>query len=242
LVDANLAIIGFEDTRDVTAIASVTEKTDDAIVARADRGISTPGDLAGRRIAYLPGTSSHVFLRQFQRSQGLDLSGAELIPLAPPAMQAALINGDVDAISVWQPFRFNAVTSLGSRAIQFENGGVYRARVYLTARKSALAPRADAYRRVLRALIQAEDYARTNREATITFLAEAMGVDRAALAESWDQYILRVGGLGSSNHLEVIGHDMTTLDTEYLGRTIPDYSRFWSPEVLQSVDAERANQ
>ena len=236
LVDANLAFLGFEGARGVTVLASIMSKTDDAIVARADRGIRRPQDLAGRRIAYLPGTSSNVLLRRFQTHHRIDLSRATLVSMSPPAMQAAIINGDVDAISVWQPFRFNAMANLGAGGVQFDNGGVYRGRVYIVARAADASARADSYRRVLGALSDAAAYARANPDAAIDFLARELGVERTALARAWDEYELDVSpSPDTAAHLTAIGRDIVALEPEFSSRAVPDYSAFWSAELQRQL-------
>ena len=232
LVDANLAFLGFEGTRGVTTIGTVMTKTDDAIVARADRGIRKPADLAGRRIAYLPGTSSNALLRLYQQRHSIDLSRATLTPLSPPAMQAALVNGDVDAISAWQPFRFNAAKTLGAKAVTFNNDGAYKARIYLAVRGADVAAKSDAYERVLAALRDAVAHARANPDETINYLAGELGVEAAALRSSWGEYELGVAAApDTAAHLTQIARAMVALEPEYRGRRLPDYSSFWSAPV-----------
>ena len=236
LVDANLAFIGFEGQRGVVAIASVMEKTDDAIVARADRNIRQPTDLTGRRVAYLPGTSSHVFLLRFAEKNKLDLSKVQLIAMSPPAMQAALTTGAVDAITVWQPFRSNAMATLGKAGMQFDNGGIYRARVLLTARNDRLKTRSEAARRVLDSLDEAASFARTNPNKAIPILAKQLGVNEKSLAGSWSEYNLAVTFPSDlSFSLGEIGKQVVQTEPKFRSRPVPDYAAFWEPLASASV-------
>ncbi|WP_165475081.1 ABC transporter substrate-binding protein [Legionella yabuuchiae] len=240
LVDANLAFIGFEGLQGVTAIASVMEKTDDSIIARTDRGIHTPADLRGRRIGYLPGTSSNMLLRRFAEANNIDLSEATLVALSPPAMQTALINGDVDAISVWQPYGFNVLSKLGNDGIRFPNRGVYYANVFMVARANALAERTQAFQRVLQALIDAEAYVAKNPKESITFLSGAIGVDREDLRRAWGEYNMRVRlDTNADNSLTNLAHVIVDSGPKFSGRDLPIYEGAVTPDILVRVDAKR---
>jgi NMT1/THI5 like len=65
IVETNIALVKFQEGADIKVITSITEKYDDAIVARRDRGISKPKDLEGKMLAILPGTISHRFADLF---------------------------------------------------------------------------------------------------------------------------------------------------------------------------------
>ncbi|AOB33661.1 hypothetical protein AKI39_12155 [Bordetella sp. H567] len=87
------------------------------MVGRRSAGIQGIADLRGKRVAYTPATSSEYFLRVMLRSAGLDLGDVTPIKLEPEAMPPALVQGQADAMAMWEPHPQNAIDLLGKDAI-----------------------------------------------------------------------------------------------------------------------------
>lgn len=240
IVDTNIAFAGFQDDFSVRVVACVQEQTGDGVVARADRGIAHPADLRGRRIGYLPGTTSHVFLYRFLEKHGIAMNDVALLAMAPGAMQSAVVRGDVDAVSVFQPFRYNAAQQLGSDAIEFTDPDVYTAHALLAAQNAVLDVRGDDVRAVLQALIDAERYAADNVSAAQEILAGAVGFAPAALSALWPEFNLRVV-LDRSALTTVRAHGdwIRATDEAFAGNSVPDYEAYFRPDLLAAVDADR---
>lgn len=97
------------------------------IVARKSAGIETLADLKGKRIATIPNTSSAFFLHNMLKSVGLSEADIEIVRIIPLSdMPKALVNGDVDAVTIWEPEIENAAHAIGDDAIEFDGDGVYR--------------------------------------------------------------------------------------------------------------------
>jgi len=90
-------------------IIATIEKTEklNGIVARKDRGISTFGDLEGKKIGVTFGTGGEFFLDIFLTTSGISRNDIEYINLKPEKMFDALMNGEVDAVSSWNPHLLN---------------------------------------------------------------------------------------------------------------------------------------
>lgn len=72
------------------------------IAARND--ITSIADLAGRKIGLPRGTGAEGYVLGVLAQAGLSESDVELVNVKPPELPTALLNGDVDAISVWEPW------------------------------------------------------------------------------------------------------------------------------------------
>lgn len=97
------------------------------IVGRKSAGISTPADLKGKRIATSVQSSSGYFLYRMLAREGLTFADVTVKDVMPyKAMVHALKNGEVDAISIWEPHGENAMRALGTDAIELPGNGVYR--------------------------------------------------------------------------------------------------------------------
>ena len=96
------------------------------IVAKRSAGISKLADLKGKRVVVPRDTSANYFLVAMLRTAGLQESDVTLVSAPATEMAAALVKGQADAISMWEPESENAVHALGSDAIMFQDNKVYR--------------------------------------------------------------------------------------------------------------------
>ena len=187
VLDVNVAALGFR-ADEVVTLAVLMRKGDDGLVARRDRGINGPADLAGKTIGRLTGTTSHVYLDQLLEQAGVNPSGVTFRTMAPPAMQAALARGDIDAASLWEPFRLNAATALGRNALNIDGGALYNANVLLIRRRPAPAAASAQEVRVVRALARAAAFARANPAEAQAIVAPRLGLPVATTASIWRFY------------------------------------------------------
>src|SRR5690606_19202803 len=109
------------------------------IVARKSAGIDSIEDLEGKRVAMFANTSAAVFLSDVLRTAGLTENDVTISSLTAPASADALINGEVDAISIWEPESERAAKALGDDAVTFRPEGAYREIYSLNAKAGDLA-------------------------------------------------------------------------------------------------------
>lgn len=88
------------------------------IVTRKDAGIATLEDLNGRKIGTPLGTSANYFASTVLTHTGAD---AELVQVAPSAMVTAATQGNVDAVSIFQPYQTQVIEALGDNAVILED-------------------------------------------------------------------------------------------------------------------------
>jgi len=90
------------------------------LVARKQSGITSLADLNGKRIGTPLGTSGAYFASKVIEESGTD---AELVQVAPPAIVTAATRGDVDAVSIFQPYQAQTIAALGADAVVLEPPG-----------------------------------------------------------------------------------------------------------------------
>ena len=204
----NAALSGSSEFR-VIAVSQI--KRDDGLVVSQRRGITTPSAIKGKSIGYVPGTTSDVFLSRYLGSIGLTKKDIKLVPSTPPALQAAMISGDLDGASIWQPFRSNILAS----AIDFQefrNTGQYVGTVFVVVRAETIANRRPALEKLIAALQDAAQYAKSEPENAKGIVAKQMGMPVTTLAGFWGDYDLVVAapGTGTSAILQAYA----ALDTD----------------------------
>lgn len=95
-----------------------------AIVGRADRDIKAgdPRTLAGKKIAYLKGSTNDVYLREFLKRYGVDIGRVELVNVQVENMPITIVQGQVDAVVPWEPYSAQAIRELGRNAVSVSRG------------------------------------------------------------------------------------------------------------------------
>ena len=96
------------------------------IVAKRSAGISKLADLKGKRIVTPRTTSAHYHMVALLRTAGVQESDVTVVSAPATQMAAAVVKGDADAISMWEPESENTVAALGNDAITFQDNKVYR--------------------------------------------------------------------------------------------------------------------
>lgn len=156
------------------------------IVARKDSGIQTPSDLKGKRIGYCADTVTDYFLYAFLLIENISPDEITAVDIAPSRQVEALLNGDVDAVSVIQRYAFQATTRLGANAVSWPSQSNLHYH-WVLATKEGTARSAEPLKRLLNALLKAETFVQSNAAETKSILARKWGYDPAVVQASWTQ-------------------------------------------------------
>lgn len=240
LVDSNIAFVNFIAGNDIKVLAAIEEKNDDSLLYRKDRKINSIADLKGKKIAYLPATTSHIYLERFLSKNNIPFNKIKAVSLLPAAMIPALIKGDVDAISIWQPFIYNAQQQLGDKAGEFSDKEAYTSYALLASKSANVSKYTTEYQAILKALIKAEDFVKSQPKEAISLLAKAIPLDEKTLTVIWDKYKLQVGlTKGILSLLKEEGTWISKSQRAFKGKAVPDYAKTIDTSVLKAVAPDR---
>ena len=175
---------------DLRVILNITEGLY-RVVARRSAGIASMRDLAGKRVATIPTTSSGYFFNQMLAREGLsfeDITPVSIMPL--DQMAVALQRGDVDAVVIWEPYSEQAVRALGDDAIEFDGRGVYRELFNLNTTAANLADPEKRAKIVLfvRAVMDAAAEIRERPAAAQALVVERGSFDPGDVADAWKHH------------------------------------------------------
>ncbi len=126
------------------------------ILARGDRGIETPADLRGKRIAVHRGLAMHWFLDRFLARNGLTEQDVQPVFLHLARQPAALAAGEVDALVSREPFLRQGREALGANHRLLEAPGLMIKRFVLITHQGLVDADGGRLSRLLRALVRAE--------------------------------------------------------------------------------------
>lgn len=166
---------------------------DNAVVARRDRNIAAPRDLTDKRIGVSFGTSGEYFLWAFLVRHGLAPESATLVDLLPNQIVAALATGSIDATATWSPVLADAQAALGQNAVLFTELDAYRLDFLLVGGSGFLQAHPQVAEKLLRAMLQAEQYQRAQPQAALELVARRLKVDVRALPPDWADFNFKVG-------------------------------------------------
>jgi len=163
-----------------------------AVIARRGAGIARPGDLAGKRIGVTPATSGDFFLDTFLLRHQVDRSGIGLVGLKPEEMGEAMARGEVDAVSTWNPTNLQLQRRFGGAVQAFYEEALYAETSVIVGRRGFGQQRPETSRRVLRALLRAEQFFQDHPEEAKRTVALALHDDGGLLDELLRQFDFKV--------------------------------------------------
>ncbi|MDR7296642.1 NitT/TauT family transport system substrate-binding protein [Pelomonas aquatica] len=211
-----------------------TSSKDTMMVARQDRGIRTPADLAGKRIGVVRGTSAHYFTNVFLLVNGVARDSVTLVFLDPARGAEPLLRGEVDAAALYRPVGPQAVEQLGAKGLVLPTLRSYTVTVNLVAQPGLSQ---DTLLRLLKAV-----------QRSIALLNSEPARAHARLATLWKQDAKAVG-VQLEGYEFRLGLDQTllsTLEAESRWATreglvgdagAPDYLELMRIEPMRALDA-----
>ncbi len=161
---------------------------ENSIVARKDRGITTPAQMRGKVVGVIPGTTSEFLLDEFLIMHGIPRPAITVVDLKPDETVDALVTARVDAVSSWGHYTANLLKTLGDNGVRFYGEETYRMYWNVVATRDFVAGHNDAIRRVVKALDRANSYMTNNDDAAQRVAMESFGLDSAQLKELWTDY------------------------------------------------------
>lgn len=214
-----LMIARAEENIPVRAVYSVFSQGPHAFYVRADSSIESVKDVAGRRIATSPFTSSNLFLPLLLELHGVDQKGIELIKSDPGTLSPMLLNGRTDVVISWvtdyERYSDNARSAgITLRMIPWHDAGLESYATSLIASERFLEQRPDVARRFIRAYAKAIEYTWANPAAAAAAVnAMVPEVDRD-MAERTIRVIRPLVYNPTS-----AAHGVGAFDPEYLAKT-----------------------
>lgn len=173
------------DHADLRAIGSIARSLTDEIIARKDRGIRTPADLKGRKVGVAARTKGEFFLARFLILNGMDYQDIKVVHLEPGRTVEALSQGAIDAASIWEPFVSEIQKRLGDTAVSWPAQSELAFYYLLIGRDGWVTEHPKTVKLFLKAMVQAEEFTRTNPREAQQFVAQRFGYDMPFVQAIW---------------------------------------------------------
>ena len=196
--------------------AASSPAVQNSILVPQDSSLRAVADLKGRTVAFGKGSSSHNFVVQALKKNGLAYSDIRPAFLNPADAVAAFASGSVDAWSVWDPYFAIAGLKHGARSLVTTADGLNSNSFYLAGTDFAQA-RPAVLEAAVDELSTVANWAAGNRDELARLGAQATKVDLAAQKRATDRYAMEVRALSEA----VIAQQQDIADTFFDLKLIP---------------------
>lgn len=191
---------------DIAIVASIFSADEARIVARRDRGIARPADLAGKTVGVTFGTAGEYFLWAYLIRLELSPALVTFVNIAPDRIPEALAAGTVDAVATWQPIVLKAQAALDAgNSVSFSGDGSYVETHVVVGQRENLSKRPQAMAKLVRALLKAEQFNRSHPEQALGLVAGRLNLEAKELAPYWKDFTFGV---------ELLQSQLLTLEDE----------------------------
>lgn len=218
-----------------------TSPSDAKLIVHKDSGIDRPSQLVGRRVGVAVGTSGQFFLDSMLMMHGVEPRQLQVVNLQPEDMSRALASGQVQALSVWEPFAWRTVKEMkgGSRVLQAS--GIYNVTFNLVIQRRMAGARDADLMALLRAVERAERFIRQQPQRAQRIMMDRLSGDQAFVDWVWPGLQFRLG-LDQSLIKTLESEARWALREGHVnGKQIPNYLGFMHVTPLKLVLPEASN-
>ncbi|MBI5440699.1 MAG: NrtA/SsuA/CpmA family ABC transporter substrate-binding protein [Deltaproteobacteria bacterium] len=207
------------------------------IIGRKDRGVAAPGDLRGKRVGVVPGTTAEFFLDMYLAVSHVDRKGLRVVELAPDKIVDALLKGQVDAVSTWAPQTTILRDKLGANGVALNEPGLYRMTWNVTVAKDLPGRDPELIARFLRAIAKANRFIAEEPAEARVLTAKNTGMEAAALEKEWGDY-RPMTVLDQNLILYLEDQTRWMLKKENGANKVPNFLEYVHTEGLKAVSPE----
>ncbi|WP_341677485.1 ABC transporter substrate-binding protein [Niveibacterium sp. SC-1] len=220
------------ERNDFAIVTTIATSTDDVkVVSR--KSVSRPEQLVGRRVGMVAGTTSQYFLDIFLLSTGVNPEQLSSVPLQPETALEALRSGQVDAVSLVEPFALQARALIDGNILS--ERGTYAETFNLVARQTVIGARAEQLRAVLRALSRAQALVEEKPAEAKAVMQRHLQIEPAVIEQMWPGFSFRLS-LEQSLLTTMEGEARWAIRAGHVtGTRIPNFLGFVHTGVLRSV-------
>ena len=175
-------------------VATMAYSIDDIkVLARKDRGIVTPEDLAGKKIGATKRSTGHYFLEGFLTHYGYTLEDVDLHDVNAATLKEKLESGELDAITSWEPHIFNTKKSFGEDKLTlFVSPTPFRKDFYFAVGREYALNNSEHLKRFLATVVEAEEYIKNNQTESQAIVSQRLKVDPEIVKKIWDSFIFEI--------------------------------------------------
>lgn len=224
-------------------LAQVVERTinECRVVAHREENLNTPEEYFNqkkRRLATSFGGGPEFFTYNFLKKHNISSNQIELISQRPEDMPASLINGTVDAISIFDPQARIAEIKMSDKGITFADADIYSELYVVDVWQKTINEKSKQLESFLKGLYDAQFFIRDFPEESKKILMKYTKLDKQIVDDIWENFVFKP----AINNLFV---NYTTAQAKWAiekgtfpnDTEIPNYKNVLYPSMLKQIDS-----
>jgi NitT/TauT family transport system substrate-binding protein len=227
--------------KDIINFGTITKYENTYIVWRTDSGIKTIQDLKGKRIGVTLRTISEFYLGRILELNGMNIQQVTLVDTQAAESEDTLLNGKVHAIATWEPWVTQISHRMGKGAITRPLQSGQYAYWNLVSTTDWTRKHSNMLRRLMKSLVQAEDYIARHQDQAKAIVRKRMNFDHTYMEMIWPRYQFALSleqSLITAMEDEARWMIKNNLTTE---KQIPDFMNYIYLDGLKAVKPEAVN-
>ena len=227
--------------KDIIGLGTITKYENTYIIWRTNSGIKTIQDLKGKRIAVTLRTISEFYLGRTLELNGMNINQVTLVDAKAAGLKKILLDGEVEAVATWEPWVTQINQHLGkevvTRALQ---SGQY-AYWNLVSTTNWTKNYFNILRRVMKSLVQAEDYVASHQDEAKVIVGKRMNFDAPYLEMIWPRYQFALSL--DQSLITAMEDEARWMIKNKLAKdkNVPNFSNYIYVDALKAVKPEAVN-
>ena len=207
------------------------------VIANKDSGINNAGDLKGKRIGTLMGSTGQFFTETFLVHNSISPSDVEMVDVAPSKLPEALNNAEIDAQVIWEPHGDTARDLLGDKAIRLPSSDIYKTTFNFVTMKSFASENPEILTKFLRAIDKATTFIQ-NKEKAQEITANRLNLQKEDVALHWEEFTFEIS-LDQSLLINIESEARWAINNNLTDATkVPNYLDYVYLDALEAVKPE----
>jgi NitT/TauT family transport system substrate-binding protein len=227
--------------KDIINFGTIAKYENTYIICRADSGIKSIQDLKGKRIGVTLQTISEFYLGRTLDLNGMNIKQVTLVDIKAPDSEKAVTNRMVDAVATWEPWVAQINQQMGKEGITMPLQGGQYAYWNLVSTSGWINNHSDVIERLMKSLVQAEDYLASHQADAKAIVRKRMNFDEAYMEILWQRYQFSLfldQSLVTAMEDEARWMIKNNLTSE---KTVPDFGKFIYVDGLKAVKPKSVN-
>ena len=227
--------------KDIISFGTVTKYENTYIIWRANSGIKTIQDLKGKRIGVTLQTISEFYLGRTLDLNGMNIQQVTLVDTKAAESEKTLLDGKVDAVATWEPWVTQISQRMGKEVITRALQSGQYAYWNLVSTTDWTKKHSNILRRLMKSLVQAEDYIASHQDEAKAIVRKRMKFDDRYMEIIWPRYQFALSlDLSLITAMEdearwMIRSKMTT------AKKVPDFANYIYADGLKGIKPEAVN-
>lgn len=214
----------------------VQSDNDIKILSRQKQRILQPQDLTGLKIGVVAGSASDYFLYSLLAVNGIEPSAVSTVSMKPNELPAALNAGELDAISIWEPYAYQGFAANPEGINILQSKGLYSLSFNLLGKPSDSPLTIETEKRIIQALQKAVRFIVQNPDEAQKITAGQLQLNEEQVRWAWQDYNFKLS-LNNALLATVESQARWAVQTGMVPhKGVPDFRTLINSRALLSLD------